>query len=188
MSWTSVKFANAVTRIFDLDAAGKTRVHRTVRNMVAKGVLPSTQDPNDGRGALIFDDNAAAMAILLLPMADMDMTVRGLKDAARYMSDRTAKTLHDPVPAETRIPPSRIEEAIRATKNDVHVELVTQLTWNAGTAETKRITWFDIEGKGLQGPAAEIIASYKTVYIKVLAELRLPASDLLKAFFQERDP
>ena len=64
MFWTSTKLANKAARVFGLDENGKTRLHRAIRNQVLKGVLPTVADENDHRGTLLFDDNAAAAAIL----------------------------------------------------------------------------------------------------------------------------
>lgn len=199
MSWTAVKFANAAARVFDLDEDGKTRIHRVVRNQVAKGVLPTTPDPNDGRGALLFDDKAAAVALLLIPMADMDITVRGLREAAGDMLRKRS----DPTK------PVRIEEALIAVREGKRVELVTRLRWNSQTAEIGRYSRFEItegepEGepneimrhskftvgeeaqaqKSAEEGSNEILGDYEKLFVN-LAELRIPASDLLAAFFEE---
>lgn len=198
MSWTAVRFANAAARVFGLDVVGKTRIHRVVRNQVAKGVLPTTPDPNDGRGALLFDDKTAAAALLLIPMADMDITVRGLREAAGDMLRKGS----DPTS------PTRIEEALAAVRDGKRVELVTRLQWNSQTAEIKRSSRFEITegdsegepneimrhsnftvGEGIDEPKSiedvsnEILADYAKLFVN-LAELRIPASDLLAAFFE----
>ena len=187
MSWTAVKFANAAARVFHLDEDGKTRIHRVVRNQVAKGVLPTTPDPNDRRGALLFDDNVAAVAMLLIPMADMDITVRGLREAAGYMLGRPLFDPKHSKPGIVHRTPTRIEDALAAVREGKRVELVTRLKWRAKDAQITRDSRFEIEGEGATGRAADVLAAYESIAFVKLAELRIPASDLLKAFFELGD-
>ena len=176
MRWTAVKFANAAARVFGLDDEGKTRLHRVVRNQVSKLVLPTVADPNDKRAPRLFDDNTAAVALLLIPMADMDMTVRAQREAAAAMFARST-TFH-PRPGETVRVPMQIEEALAATREGKQVELVTQLAWRAHSGQIHRHTWLEFGGMPT-GRTADIV----TASIDALAELRIPASKLLGEFF-----
>ena len=170
--------------MFGLDENGKTRLHRAIRNQVLKGVLPTVADENDHRGTLLFDDNAAAAAILLLVMADMAIDVRGLRDAASFMFDKRFNTEKPIKPGKVARLPSQIEEALVAIREGKTVELVTKLVWHAGTADVTRTTLFEIEGEEPEGKAAEIIAAHRAAFEFDLAELRVPASNLLTVFLE----
>ena len=168
--WTATKLANRAARAMKLDNEAKTRLHRTFRNFVAKGVIETEPDQDDDRGTLLFNDNAAAVALLLVPMADLAIDARGLRDASNAI-----------LPLETLKGEPPIAIAVTAAKAGKHVSLITKLARNATTQKVWRSTFFEIEGEKLNPNTVEIIAAYKAVAgIEALATLTLPANALLK--------
>lgn len=162
--WTSTKLANRVARTEGLDAGGKTRLHRVFRNFVMKGVFDTETDEDDARSPRLFDDEKAAVALLLLPMAELMIDVRGLREAAGAMLALN----HDGN--------SRIASAILAVRDGKPVALVTSLTRHRG--ELHRTTFFDIEQPA--GEAAEILADFKAIAIETLATITIPVNTRLR--------
>jgi len=161
--WTSTKLANRVARAEGLDEDARTRLHRVFRNMVTKAVLRTTLDEDDGRNPLQFDDEQAAVALLLLPMAELRIDVRGLRDAANAMLALDLGGM------------TGIAKAMRAARDGKPVELVTNLTRVNG--EVRRTTFFTTEQP--TGEAAEIITAAKAAR-EVLATLTIPVGERLR--------
>lgn len=167
--WTSTKLANRVARAEGLDEDAKTRLHRVFRNMVTKGVFDTETDEDDARSTRLFDDAKAAVALLLLPMAELAMDVRGLRDAAGSMLalDHDGK--------------ARIASAMQAVRDGSPVELVTTLTRYRG--ELHRTTFFKIEEP--TGEAADILADFKAIAIETLATITIPVNARLRPLLSE---
>jgi hypothetical protein len=162
---TATKLGNRAARHFKLDDSGKTRMQRIFRNMVAKAVIPTTADEDDERGTLLFDDNAAAVALLLFPLAALETDARGLRGIANYCLG-------------LGFGQRPIERALKAAKNGKAVTLVTTLAYDDGEG-FRRLTRFEIEGDGPTGKAKEIVDDYKSAIGQPLAETRIPANILL---------
>lgn len=167
--WTSTKLANRVARAEGLDEEAKTRLHRVFRNMVTKGVFETETDADDARSTRLFDDAKAAVALLLFPMAELAMDVRGLREAASEMLALD----HDGN--------ARIASAMQAVREGRPVELVTTLTRYRG--ELHHTTSFKIEGP--TGEAADILADFKEIAIETLATITIPVNARLRPLVSE---
>ena len=173
MPTTSVKLAARIARHLELDSDGKTRLHRVFRNLVTRSIVPGTVDPDDARGTIAIDHNAAAVAVLLLPLADLTIDARGLREVASFLLKP------DFLIGETEVP---IERAVAAVQAGKDVRLVTELFWLTSSATTARQTRLLIEGDSKNAAVGGIVKAWRDAFTVELARVEVPASIWLRMF------
>jgi hypothetical protein len=171
MNWTVNRIAHFQASALGLDDDGKTRLHRIARNIVMKDVVPSVVDEADSRGTRLLDDDAAAALLLLTPLAEMAMDVRGLREISNGLF---AIRLNGTV--------SEMRQAIERVKEGKAVTLVTKLRIHSESRKLSRSTYFKIEGEDPPGQVAEILNASKAVFFSDLATIEIPASEILRPF------
>lgn len=165
---TSTRLATIISRSFELDKLGKTRIHRVLRNFVVKDFVESTLDGHDERGTKLLDLNNAAVAVLLLPMADMAVDARALREISTHL-----RTL------DSGFGKSPIERLLDAAREDRHGKIIVKVNWEAETGQIKRPIRVEVDGTALTGAAAQIMADYKKAMPEPLATLEIPTTPLL---------
>lgn len=190
--WTSVRLASRVARVFRMEESAKTRIHRVIRNFVAKDILRTEIDKDDGRSAMRFSDAEAAIALLLLPLADLAVDARGLRDVAEALrqlhnygdEDQGNDTSFRSGTVKRQIP-LKIEQGISAAAEGAEVVLSIKLRWDRVTARISRHATLIIE-TGNGNPESEtLLSDYERVAFENLASITVPATALLNAFFSE---
>lgn len=171
MNWTVNRIAHFQASALGLKDAGKTRLHRVVRNIVVKSVVPSVVDEADSRGTRLLNDEAAATVLLLVPIADLAVDVRGLRDVANSLSQLR---LGDGK--------SHIAHALSAIRVGKVVTLFVEIRRHTETGEIKRVTTLRVKGEEPTGEAAEILDAYKQAFTSTLATIEVPASEILSSF------
>ncbi|WP_417268547.1 hypothetical protein [Celeribacter baekdonensis] len=165
---TSTRLATIISRSFDFDKGGKTRMHRVIRNFVTKDFVESIIDEHDERGTQLLDLENAAVAVLLLPMADSAVDARGLREVSSQL--RTLDSSHG------KSPISRLLDAAREGRD---AKMVVTAYWLAGTGQIQRTVRIEIDGESLTGDAAQIMADYKKSMPEPRATLEIPTTQLL---------
>ncbi|WP_062018058.1 hypothetical protein [Aureimonas sp. AU4] len=176
MPTTSVKLANRICRHLGLDEDAKQRLHRTFRNIVTREIVPGTVDPDDARGTIQLDDDAAATAVLLVPLADMAVDARGLREVSQ------ALLRADHLTGEKEPP---IERAIAATRAGKSVMLLVELRWVESSAVASRKVRLVIEGDAEAPEAKRIAKAWRDAFTLELARIEVPASTWLRMYLAD---
>lgn len=169
MTFTAVSLADRAATTFGQDADGRTRLHRVFRNLTDKSVLESEVDPSDGRGTRTFGEGEAAIALLLFPLVQMAVDVRGLRRIADCL--RAHDTLNGGTP---------IGRALAAVTTGKAATLVVTLRGLDGLH-----TAVKIDGEHPEGEAAEILAALAVTRGEPLATWTVPANVLLRPLVQD---
>lgn len=152
--FTSSRLANRIARVLDLDEDAKTRLHRVMRNMVMKAVVPVVVDEDNGRAPLTFDDRAAAVLLALHPLAELGVEISVLREIGEALQRRTS-------PAGAFVAP--IDRALAAVREGKKAELSVALT-RRGTDPVRIETRVRVEGE----EANQIKADYDAMSLDVL--------------------
>lgn len=171
MNWTVNRITHMQASALGLDDAGRTELHRAARNIVMKGVVPSSTDEADSRGTRLLDDESAAAVLLLLPLARLAMDVRGLREIA---SGLFAFRLNENI--------TQIGHAIAKAKEGKSIKLVITLQLHVETRQLKPTTAFKIEGEEPSGDVAELLNAHHKAFFSDLATIEVAASDILRTF------
>lgn len=167
--WTVSRLTNFAAATFTLDSADKTRWFRTIRNIVDKDIIESTADEFDQRGTRLMGDEAAAIALLLTPLAILGTDARGLREIGnalkRLRIEGTGK--------------SEIAWALDAVRAEKAVRVVNVLRSQSG--KLRPVTWVEIAGEGLTGVAAEIKAAHAMTKVD-FARIEVDATAMLRTF------
>ncbi len=166
--WTSTKLANRVARYEGLCEEDRTRLHRVFRNMVMKSVIETHVDEDDGRSTQQFDDEAAATALLLFPLAQFSVDVRGQRSAR----DRIVALDFDGQ--------KLITKAICAVEKGERVDLVLVLR-RSGLRGIETSIFFNFEER--KDPEVEKILSSYSADFETLATVSISANACLKPLF-----
>jgi len=181
--WTSVRVARRFVRVLGMEESAKTRIHRVIRNFVAKDILRTEIDEDDGRGAMRFSDSEAAIALLLLPLADLAVDARGLRDVAEAL--RKPDNYNDApiIPGVVRPITSQIERGIAAALEGTKVVLSIDLGWDLATSKISRNANLFIGSRKRDPEAETVLNDYERIAFANLASITVPATALFNAFF-----
>ena len=154
--FTSSRLANRIARVLDLDEDAKTRLHRVLRNMVMKAVVPVVVDEDNGRAPLTFDDRAAAVLLALHPLAELGVEISVLREIGAALQRRAP--LADLAP---------IDRALAAVREGKKVELSIALT-RRGTDPVRIETRVRVEGEEANALSRQIVADRDAMSLDVL--------------------
>ena len=166
MHWTVNRLTHLQASALGLSEAETQTLHRTIRNIVTKNVVDSVVDESDSRGTRIMTNEQAATVLLLVPLSKMAMDVRGLRSIANRLKQ---PRLNESI--------TEIQHGLAAIKAGKTVTLVHELT--VEKKEFAPRTRFKIEGEAEEpNPLTE---AYNTAFVRPVASIELPASDLLSS-------